>query len=278
MPGLVIIALVSAQGLQQGHAASSEQAVGAQNHQQRGQKKQQNGGDGVLAQNGNGVAGAKAYQTKKGQEPAGAGLLLTGLRAFQQLNGLGAQHAEQVEGQNEQKHEAHQQRRAAQGRNADGGGVADGEPDDFEQQQVGQAVQHNAARQAAQQGGGQEQQAFPAHHPGQMALFQAENVEQPQLPLAAAQQKAVGVKQKHHRKNADDDAAQRQKEAQDVAAGHGIVAGVAGEGVHDVKHGTGENAGEKIRQVQLPVFADVLGRQPQIEGVRHSAHLRLRSG
>ena len=249
MPRLVIITLVSAQGLQQGHAARGEQAVSAQNHQQRSQKKQQNGGDGVFAKNGNGVAGAQAHQAEKGQKPAGAGFLLAGLRAFQQFNGLCAQHAEQVGGQDEQEHKAHQQRCAAQGRQADGGGVADGEPDNLEQKQVGQAIQHNAARQAAQQGGGKKQQAFPAHHPGQMALFQAENVEQPQLPLAAAQQKAVGVKQEHHRKNADDDAAQRQKNADNVAARQRIAAGVEGEGVHDVKHGAGENAGEEIRQV-----------------------------
>ena len=99
MLGLVVIALILLQRLEREYGEAGEQAVGADYDQEHGHEVERDGRDGVLDPHGDEVAAAEGQHADNDDEPVYPGLLLAHVPAPEQLHGLGAAYAPEVEKQ-----------------------------------------------------------------------------------------------------------------------------------------------------------------------------------
>ena len=101
-----------------------------------------------------------------------------------------------------------------------------------------------------------------------MLLAHAQNVQQAEFLLAPFHQETVGVEKKDHRKEGRDQLAQLQS-YQKIAGAKTLI----GRKRRDhIQHHGGQDGGEQIGVVDLPIFADVARRQLPVKALTHGTH------
>ena len=116
---------------------------------------------------------------------------------MEQLNGPGPPQTQQVPQQRQQEQRAQQHRRLSHAPDADGKAELHRDLHQLQKQQQNQLAEQDACRDAAGDHSGGAQQRFPETQGSDVALFQAQNVVEPQFLLPTLHHKAVGVQQQH---------------------------------------------------------------------------------
>ena len=141
---------------------------------------------------------------------------------------------------------------------------------DAHQPQLGSLGQQDAQAGADTEDDAEADQRLPQQDAGDMPLAHAQHVVEPQLPLAAADQEGIGVKQKDQREKRDDPRSQDQHGRQRAAAVHpSDLLGIPqrDQDVPDHRH---HGAGHEIRQIQPSVLPHAHPGQPPVQSPFHA--------
>ena len=188
---------------------------------------------------------------------------------MQKLNGIGFPHLPQIEKEQQKEHGEKQQYRQDHG----GGLYRQGEihikMNDIEQKETGQFIQDHTEEEAAADGDQKGDRRFTEQHAGDMAFFHAQHIVETQLLFAAADQKAVGIKEKDRTEHRHHPGTHPHQHGHVTAAGEVFAEREIAENKED---GGGDHRSQQKRKVKAAVFMDVAEGQPQIKGITHGAH------
>ena len=266
MAGLIVIALVLLENLQEGDAARGEEAVGADDDEEHREKIVGEGLHGIGDPQSDIVPAAQGHKADERQKPLGLGLFFSGASLAHHGDGVLPPHADEVEDQVEQEHRAKEDGGDGNAQPGDVEGKAGGEVDHPVDDEGQQPLEEHAEENAAHYAGEAQDQRLPDEHGGDVALAHAQNVVEPQLLLPTLHEKAVGVEEEDHGKYAHEEYADAHECAQIFIPDFVWEIRRAGQGDHDIEDGGGEENGEEVGKVKLPVVFQALPGELGVEG------------
>ena len=266
MAGLIVIALVLLENLQEGDAPSGEEAVGADDDEEHREKIVGEGLHGIGDPQSDIVPAAQGHKADERQKPLSLGLFFSGASLAHHGDGVLPSHADEVEDQVEQEHRAKEDGGDGNAQPGDVEGKTGGEVDHPVDDEGQQPLEEHAEENAAHHAGEAEDQRLPDEHGGDVALAHAQNVVEPQLLVPPLHEKAVGVEEEDHRKDAHEKHADAHEYAQILIANPVGKIRRAGQGEHDIEDGGGEENGEKVGKVKFTVVFQALPGELGVEG------------
>ena len=264
VPLLIVKPGVLLQQAAQGHGAGDEQQIGGGNDHQHGGEEPGQGRQRLPDGDGQVIGPGQQQDAQHRQGPVGPGRLLPLRLAAHQLHGGGAAHPQQGGDQDQQVNGPVQ----AQGQEQAPGGHpvhhVRGRAHHPQQAQLRQLAQQDAQGQAPGQGDAAGEQGLPAEDPGDVPLAHAQDVIQGKLPVPAADQEGMGVKQQQQRKHPQHKAAQIQDHLHGAAAGQRSLR-QPGQGHKNVEKRHGAYAGQQVRHIEAAVFPDAVPGQMAVQ-------------
>ena len=110
---------------------------------------------------------------------------------------------------------------------------------------------------------------LPQQHARDVALRHAQNVVQAEFAFAAANQERMCVKQEDHGEDHDHNLAHAQHGKRRIAVQCELYRFISGQIRHDVENHRDAHAGEQVRKIHAPVFANAVQRQSGIHALLH---------
>ena len=245
----VVKPLVLLQQAAQRHGAGDQQQIGAYDHHHDGHEEPDQRGNRVRDGHGKVIGAAQEQKPEHRAQPVGLRRLFACVLAAQQVDRVGELNLPQgVEV--EQREDRREERERAQ----DGTGVHaqrqhGGAFEHFQDDELRQLGEKDAARHAARKGDEHREQRFPQQHHGQVALAQAEDVVKPEFALAPPDEEGVRVEEEDDGKHAQHAEAEAQDALHVPPAAQQREGGAGAEERHDVAHHHHAGAGEQIGHI-----------------------------
>ena len=266
----VVVAPVFLQQPAQQHGAGNQQQIGGNDDHDHRHKEPGHSLQRVLDGHRQIVGAAQNHNAQQRQQPVAPGGLFSHIFAAEQLHGLRKLNLAQSVQEDQQVNDAEQQQGILRRVPGHEEVQADLRADHVGKPQLRQLGQGNAEAQTEHPGHQPGHHRLPEQDPRDAPLAHAQDVVKSKFLFPPADQEGIGVKQKQHGKHRDDEAAQPQNGAQDGVPADLLHLGRNRKGIEDVEHGGGHHAGEQVRKVQPPVFADTVCRQPGKQEFRHA--------
>ena len=261
----VVVALVLLQRPAQGHRPGDEQQVGGHDHHPHGDEEQPQGRQGVLDGDGDVIGAPQQHQAAQGQEIVGFGGLLPHGFTAQQGDGIGPAQLPQAVQVQQGEDDPEEQQAVAQGVQVDEQAVARLPAHQAQEQQFRELAQGDAPCQPQDQGQDGDHHRLHQQEYTQVPLTQTQDIVQAELHLPAAHEEGVGVKEKDHGEQADDEHAHTQAALHRGAPSDGVQLGQVPQVAHDVAHQHHPGAGEEIGEIEAAVFPKTAQSQLGIE-------------
>ena len=264
MPLPVIEPGIPLQQAAQGHGAGDKQQIGGGDDHQHGGEEPGQGRQRLPDGHSQVVGRPQQQNAQQRQGPIGPGRLLPHRLAAHELDGGGAADPQQRGQQDQQVNGPVQAQGHQQAPRGHPIGHVRLQAHDPHKAQLRQLAQHHAQGQAPQQGQAAGQQRLPAENARNVPLAHAQDVVQSKLPVPAADQKGMGIKQQQQRKHPQHKAAQIQDHLHGAAAGQGSLR-QPGQGHKNVEKRHGAYAGQQVRYVEAAVFPDAVPGQMTVQ-------------
>ena len=274
VPGLIVVAFILPQRLQRHDADSREQGVGSNDHKDHRREVEREGHAGVIGKDGDGVAPAESQNAQDGHGPVALGLPFSGAGRAHQLHGALPPHPDEVHEKVPQKDQREKRYGGENSLPRDVEGKACAmEGHDAAKEKRHQLLQQQSRQDPAADADEGGVDCLHSQHPGDVPLSHPQNVIKSQRLPPPLHEEAVGIAEKDHRENGDDEKAERHEHGEVDIAVHDRQIPGSRQGPDDVEGRSGTPQRQKIGYIELPVADDVAPGQLRVEsGLTHGSH------